>query len=841
MRTKLLRGKCSIKNLLQYPKVHLLDKHAYVHLQEIVADFLIYGPDIEEISTESTTCVKHVSQSSTVRNIKVECPHPGGLVLWFTTWSDDFDPRNIKMNLGSIWIKTITMSVPSTGLPPGGYTNHTYVVALGDSNSDHDAIERQFQDDLAKFESTNSIFFYTKVDSHIRVYMKPAAVIQDRPERSKHCSINGHAGSFTRRWRYLANVDKKKDVLPACPKCVEELEGGHVPNRCKKCCNWNFDPDDERMASPTPEDYPFKVKSLPVKEITKKGLKTSAASAYDFVSSGEWSSKSVTNAYMKAYGHNDNTVNEVHEREKKTYLLQEARKRQQSYHRGKMTKTMTDIVKTFNDDPTTFNRYREPAAWNSDLDLVNYVDAMMHMIFLGIVKDVLELVSEWLNFHSYMKTFKESTFGMYDSVQKMQLTWCKILPFKDGKYTGWLSENYIAASRLMAWIFQMIPDNETPKKKDIEKNDKKNIMKWTSQVCLEWANKHNIMISDCKLIKDKRKRVIDSMKNPDKYAKGTVPTYLVKDAIHSTSVFVSTLFVKEVNDASIKQTKIAVRLFLSRVHELELAMSKTRAKKHQGSNKVFDTGNFLSCLNVTDTMTHLGPVKNLYEGEVSGEGIIPYVKKAFQCGHGIRGNSMTNALISFYRTRSLERLTRPFLGKNSKLHHMLNNSDSDSSDDEDNDSTKLNFYEALIDQLTLNSLNGHLELNKLSKPYERTYIKYENKTQVRQEMSRQNPMSIMCGSGQNIFLSLKDATFLRVTKGPVKTICCGLKYHSVGIVDFVGETEKSSLTPGLMLPFKKKLEETFYTFINKEHLRMSEQMQSFQLPSYKRCKGANEQ
>ena len=802
---------------------------------------MIYGSSIEEIDTKERQSISHVSQSPTVRKMKIECPHVGGLVLWFLTWSDDFDPRNTKMNLGSVWIKTITISIPSTGLKPRGYTDHTYVVSLGDSKSDHDAIEIKFQEDLKKFQRSDSVYFYPRLNSHVQVYMKPAAIVQDRPERSKHCAINGHAGTFTRRWRYIANVDLLKDILPACPTCEQELEKSRITNGCAKCANWNFDPKDTRLASPTNKDYPFDVDFIPVNQITKQGLKQSAKLAHDFVSSGEWTSKAVTNAYMKTKGHNDSTVNEVYDRAKNIFSLEKARKILQNDDQSQMSQSMSNVIQKFNDDPSQFQPYTEPATWNSELDMVNYPDAMMHMVFLGVVRDLLEIVTEWLNFHGYMKTFKQKTLGMYESIQKLRLSWCKIMPFQDGRYTGWLSENYLPASRLMSWLFQMIPDNETTKKEHIEHVDQSQVSKWKTQDCIEWANKHNVIMSDCKLVKNMRNRVLNAIKTPEKFSKAAVPTYLIKNAIHSTSVFVSTLFAKEVNNDTIHETNIAVRLFLSKVNALEQAMSKTRSKKNQCANKVFDTGNFLSCLNITDTMKELGPPTNLYEGGISGEGIIPYVKKAFQSGHGIRGNSMVNALMNFYRSRSIERLTRPFSGKQSQLHHVFKMCDPDNSDEEDDKDFSMDFYEALVNNSAQSGLDEDLELNKLSKSYDKTHLKYDNKKQVSEQMNMKMPISFLCKWSGEIFLCLKDGSFLQVLPGQVQFICCGLKYHSVIFKKYHGTNDVSTLTPGLMLPFREQeTESTFYSFVNRDYLHISDKMNSFKIQSFQRLKGENE-
>jgi hypothetical protein len=103
--------------------------------------------------------------------------------------------------------------------------------------------------------------------------------------------------------------------------------------------------------------------------------------------------------------------------------------------------------------PSLYAIWKVPSIWNRGTDLTQHVDAVMHLIFLGIVKATVKRLEDWLKSRRGHDSFVTFASGVLDSVSSLNLQWCRVLPYKCGKFTGWISENYLALSRLILWFY----------------------------------------------------------------------------------------------------------------------------------------------------------------------------------------------------------------------------------------------------------------------------------------------------------------------------------------------------------------------------------------------------
>ena len=78
--------------------------------------------------------------------------------------------------------------------------------------------------------------------------------------------------------------------------------------------------------------------------------------------------------------------------------------------------------------------------WNSNLTLNQFVDALMHLLFLGVTTKNYELVMKWIHMSKRMKVFSFVKEGILQLISVMGLDWCKL---QDASL-GWVSENYVA-------------------------------------------------------------------------------------------------------------------------------------------------------------------------------------------------------------------------------------------------------------------------------------------------------------------------------------------------------------------------------------------------------------
>ncbi|KAL7573440.1 hypothetical protein ACA910_013758 [Epithemia clementina (nom. ined.)] len=115
-----------------------------------------------------------------------------------------------------------------------------------------------------------------------------------------------------------------------------------------------------------------------------------------------------------------------------------------------------EMFELFHEKPTMFAIYKGPVTRESDADINNNVDVVMHLLFLGIVKSAIEQTTKWLKKQMKYRSFVKTTDGLLEMVQNLNLDWCCVLGFQRGKLGGWALENYLGFARLPLWFFSMI-------------------------------------------------------------------------------------------------------------------------------------------------------------------------------------------------------------------------------------------------------------------------------------------------------------------------------------------------------------------------------------------------
>ena len=97
-----------------------------------------------------------------------------------------------------------------------------------------------------------------------------------------------------------------------------------------------------------------------------------------------------------------------------------------------------------------------PATWHQSAELRQHIDVAMHLIFLGIIKTCMQDLHDWMVKRQKGSAFLHYSIGIFEAVQKLALSWCRCQPYKTRKLGGWISENYMAAARLMNWFYSEI-------------------------------------------------------------------------------------------------------------------------------------------------------------------------------------------------------------------------------------------------------------------------------------------------------------------------------------------------------------------------------------------------
>ncbi len=111
-----LTASYSIVPNLAMPGVCVIDGHAYVSLQEIVAHYMAHGYEYDDLAHPDAAINKHMTIGETrhaKKVVKIILRLNGEvIVIHFEEWQDDFDPSGTKRNKNSVWIKTVRISPP---------------------------------------------------------------------------------------------------------------------------------------------------------------------------------------------------------------------------------------------------------------------------------------------------------------------------------------------------------------------------------------------------------------------------------------------------------------------------------------------------------------------------------------------------------------------------------------------------------------------------------------------------------------------------------------------------------------------------------------------------------
>ncbi|KAL7563981.1 hypothetical protein ACA910_007100 [Epithemia clementina (nom. ined.)] len=147
--------------------------------------------------------------------------------------------------------------------------------------------------------------------------------------------------------------------------------------------------------------------------ITKLSLTAAIAVTQGKMFNKEWTSKQGA-AYLQAKGVGTDTIQTTTRRATNIAMLN-------STDIADDDEVVGEMFELFHEDPTMFAIYKGPVTWDSDADINDNVDVVMHLIFLGIVKSAIEQTTKWLKKRMKYGSFVKTTDGLLEMVQHLNL------------------------------------------------------------------------------------------------------------------------------------------------------------------------------------------------------------------------------------------------------------------------------------------------------------------------------------------------------------------------------------------------------------------------------------
>ena len=91
-----------------------------------------------------------------------------------------------------------------------------------------------------------------------------------------------------------------------------------------------------------------------------------------------------------------------------------------------------------------------PELWDLDYDVDIFIETPLHLIFYGILDDVVKTLHKFLTEHGMLSSFENFVNGDLSDIATMRIEWCKVkaLPKKQ-----WLGENELAYPRIVTFMY----------------------------------------------------------------------------------------------------------------------------------------------------------------------------------------------------------------------------------------------------------------------------------------------------------------------------------------------------------------------------------------------------
>jgi hypothetical protein len=209
------------------------------------------------------------------------------------------------------------------------------------------------------------------------------------------------------------------------------------------------------------------------------------------------------------------------------------------------------------------------------------------------------------------------------SIDDLKLTWMKLLPYKGGRFGGWVSENYLAMSRIMKWFYSILDRLASDKAPWVEPVDKPQDM-WSAVDNKNWLQQRGLYAQGlAKPVRERVQHYMNQVPAPAVVEMTAGPVEDVLLTISSLDELISLVMIEEIpNEEYYAVLERKIRIFLTHFADMEDQMPRGKKQMPQWLSAY----NFLSLLNLPDVVRRYGPIRNVWEGGAQGEGVLRFVK-----------------------------------------------------------------------------------------------------------------------------------------------------------------------------------------------------------------------
>lgn len=608
------------------------------------------------------------------------------MIRWF---SDAWDPDGTKRNRNGVWSMFMTLMFGP------GLDEVVFPVAAGPKSGDHAVAVQWVLNEIKKLGET---FIVRDVvgQRNVRTRVATALIQVDRLERGELWGGLHHAANRGRCYGVVAGYDTvSHPCYAACAACTKKLVNSMLSdeldesNGCNKCAA--YDATSKLLTGPMPKaiqkakflstfdgnlgellekdtsqlspeeqercavisDPSIAPPGRPVGGEDTQGEGASAQvlmygpveadqafliAAAQFLTYQVWKGVVKTKELAKCWGQACGLSEEL-----SLSLFSEAKA-----HRACGTSNFGLV----------FTKDLLPPAWlYASWCQAKFLNAPMHLLFLGVLDTLMEMIDQWLSFHSLKTSFNQNSSSSCDATGKLGLQWLRLLKYGVSTLSRglWVSEQYCAFAKYMIIPFAGLMFAKAPCPEEIR------IVLQAVDSCfltISLLMKRSIGPLDIS-------RSVASMKvylaavdelgrllhHREKWKKGaskfsgcTEPTPANGQRRNENSTSAITLSAAPSAAATTGTNN-------------STGVNATGVATKNGYRLVsLNNPNHASLLSIADSMRSHGPPCDQWEGKKGGEASIQDVKPFFQGICTVDGGNMIAAMRRYYRSRLLSEM-----------------------------------------------------------------------------------------------------------------------------------------------------------------------------------------
>lgn len=703
----------------------------------------------------------------------------------------------------------MTIQTQWSGTP---HLTHVYPIAIGPKSGDHREVQRIILNNIKEMEEAESVEFFNGATGTIQKFATHMlCFIQDQPERRNFTGLLSGGKAFHSRWGWSFNVASCYEKLLPCDDCRKTLsetsyeEVWQPLESCASCYNFWQNPD--IMSCPIAEgpngnEDRGQHKCL---QLSFKILKEAVTRCHEKIVSHEWSKQSAK-AYLSGYCVNTQFQEEITNCALNVAKIETA-----------VNANDPDVVeaaqKLREGEPENYQKWVPPAIWDTELDLQQFTEPGMHLLFLGIVKNSLLDIQEWLALRNKYSTMQRKLEGLTSQVEGLRLSWCKVVIYRGEKLGGWFSENFLGFARVLPWMYATLKNVSTDA--PFEPPDRP-IGKWTVAQCKGFLRSRHL--SRDGRVKELRERVRANEHLPPAPPVGGPPEPAL-NMILALWVMVSFLMgLREVDNQAVNKAAHLIRIFLSARAEFDRhCMTSSNANSDDNLPLWVTQYNYQCLVNIPGQMEKLGPIRNRWEGGKRGEGFLRSVKPVI---NATRPNWQRHVLSNLVRQKTLANLSN-WENNNDKDRRMAPQVDLQEIQSNDDFPEHANNADTEDNPSTSTREDGDKQWHD-----PQTFFRYKSIAGCLRDASElSKPLSIVCcddgsdNSAVKLYLAYKyqGETMLfelRIAHQSAPRFHCGLWYHHFdskhdeALEEYVEDpslrmTDVLVLSYGLLLPLSE--------------------------------------